>query len=108
MLLVGAILLAVFYLPPFWDIVVVSVAAIVELAESGFWIWFSKRWRVRAGAETLIGARAVVTTDLDPEGQVRLQGELWQARSDAGARAGDRVRVVERRGLTLVVEPEPD
>jgi membrane protein implicated in regulation of membrane protease activity len=106
MLLVGSILLAVFYLPPVWDVVVVSVAAVVELAETAFWIWLSKQWRIRAGAETLIGARGVATTDVRPAGQVRVQGELWQARSEAGAAAGERVRVVERDGLTLTVEPD--
>jgi membrane-bound serine protease (ClpP class) len=108
MLLVGAILLAIFYLPPVWDVVVVSIAAVIELGESALWIWLSKRWRIRAGAETLIGARAVVATDLAPTGQVRVHGELWQARSEAPARIGDRVRVVERHGLTLTVVPEDE
>jgi membrane protein implicated in regulation of membrane protease activity len=38
--------------------------------------------------------------------QVRIQGELWGARCEAGADPGDTVRVVERDGLTLLVEPE--
>ena len=40
-----------------------------------------------------------------PEGQVRVAGELWQARCEAGAGAGDEVVVREVDGLTLVVEP---
>ena len=106
MLLVGAILLAVFFLPSPWDVVVVGAAIAVEIVETIFWIRLSQRWRVRAGAETLIGARAVAAGDLDPEGQVRVQGELWQARAEAGARAGDAVRVLEREGLVLLVERE--
>jgi membrane protein implicated in regulation of membrane protease activity len=106
-LLVGAIVLAVLYLPPVWDVVVVSTAAVVEIAETAFWIRYSKRRTVRVGAETLIGARAEAVTDLLPEGQVRLGAELWLARCPAGARAGDRVRVRDREGLTLLVEPEP-
>lgn len=106
MLLVGSILLAVFYLPTGWGVVVVSVAAVIEIAETAFWIWLSKQWRVKAGAETMIGARAVAATDLFPTGQVRIAGELWQARSDSGARAGERVRVVERHGLVLYVDRE--
>jgi membrane protein implicated in regulation of membrane protease activity len=35
---------------------------------------------------------------------VRLNGEIWEARCAAGASPGDRVRVIGRDGLTLVVE----
>jgi membrane protein implicated in regulation of membrane protease activity len=104
MLLVGAILLAAFYLSPGWDIAVIAGAFAIEVVETIFWIRLSQRWRVRAGPETLIGARGVATTDLAPEGQVRVQGELWQARMKGGARAGDSVRVLAREGLLLVVE----
>jgi len=37
---------------------------------------------------------------------VRIQGELWRARCEGGAELGDQVRVVERSGLTLLVEQE--
>jgi membrane-bound serine protease (ClpP class) len=106
MLFVGAILLAVFILPPPWGLVVVGVAAIVEIAETFVWIRISRRWRIRAGAETLIGASAQVVSPCRPGGQVRVAGELWRARCEHGADPGDTVRVVGREGLTLLVEPE--
>ena len=37
--------------------------------------------------------------------QVRLDGEIWEARCDAGASPGASVRIIARDGLTLVVEP---
>jgi len=80
--------------------------AVIEIGETFFWIWLSQRHRVRMGAETLIGARAEVVTPCRPEGQVRIQGELWRARCEGGAELGDQVRVVERSGLTLLVEQE--
>ncbi len=104
MLLLGAILLAVFVLPDAWDIPVVLAAAVVEVAETGFWLWYTRRGRVQMGPETLVGATAVVVTPCLPTGQVRLQGELWRARCDEGADVGDEVRVLELDGLTLVVE----
>src|SRR4029434_10970017 len=60
------------------------------------------------GAETLVGAVALVATPLDPRGQVRVAGELWQARSESLARPGEQVviRSVEP-DLTLVVTPGP-
>ena len=106
MLLIAAILLAVFVLPFAWGIAAVAGAAALEVAEIFFWIWLSKRYSIQVGAETLIGARAVVVTPCRPSGQVRVQGELWQARCREGADPGETVRVVELDGLTLVVEPE--
>jgi membrane protein implicated in regulation of membrane protease activity len=45
-----------------------------------------------------------VAVSCRPEGQVRVHGELWRARCEEGADAGDEV-VVERLedGLTLIV-----
>ena len=106
MLLVGAVLLAVFVLPSPWGTVAVATAAVVELAEVFFWVWLSKRASVRVGPEALIGARGQVVVDCKPEGQVRVEGELWRARCEAGAGAGERVRITALEGLTLVVEPD--
>jgi membrane protein implicated in regulation of membrane protease activity len=59
--------------------------------------------------EDLVGARAVVSRDLEPGGWVRIGAELWRAQLAPGharARAGAGVRVREVRNLTLLVEPE--
>jgi membrane-bound serine protease (ClpP class) len=105
-LLIGAILLAVFVVPAPWGVVLVAAAAVIEIGETFVWVWYSKRRRIQAGAETLIGARAEVVTACRPVGQVRIAGELWRARAEAGAEVGETVRVVGRDGLTLLVEPE--
>lgn len=81
-------------------------AAAVDIGESLFWIWLSKRRKAAVGADALVGQAATVARACRPLGYVRLQGELWQARCDAGADTGDRVRVVEVEGLLLLVEPE--
>jgi len=60
--------------------------------------------RPATGSEGLVGEVGVTRTTLDPEGQVFVRGELWRAVSEAGAiGAGERVRVVGLRGLTLRV-----
>ena len=105
MALVGAILLAIFVLPPAWRIPVVLAGGAIEVGESIFWIWLSKRRRPSVGVETLVGASATVVTPCRPLGQVRVQGELWQARCDDGADPGDEVRVESVKGLTLIVSP---
>jgi len=107
MLLVGAVLLSLYVLPAPWDAPVIGVAALVEIAETAFWVWLSRRGRVRMGPETLVGARAEVVAACRPTGKVRIEGELWRARCEQGADAGERVRVRAREGLTLVVERPP-
>ena len=106
MLLVIAIVAALFWLPSPWGIVAVIGAALVELAEIGFWIWYSKRRQATTGPEGLVGAVGVAVTRLDSEGQVRVAGELWRAVSAEVAQPGERV-VVEglQDGLTLIVSP---
>jgi membrane-bound serine protease (ClpP class) len=106
-LFVAAILLALFVLDTPWDAVLVGAAAVVELAEMAFWIRFSRRRRIQVGAETLVGGVGQVVRECRPLGQIRLAGELWEARCDQGAHIGERVRVVGRDGLTLVVEKHP-
>lgn len=58
------------------------------------------------GARALVGRIAVASDPLAPAGYVRLGGELWRAelRSGDPAAAGARLRVVDVRGLTLMVE----
>jgi membrane protein implicated in regulation of membrane protease activity len=101
--LLSAILLAIFVLPPAWRIPVVLAGGAIEVGESIFWIWLSKRRRPSVGVETLVGASATVATPCRPLGQVRVQGELWQARCDKGADPGEEVTVERVEGLTLVV-----
>jgi membrane-bound ClpP family serine protease len=40
------------------------------------------------------------------EGWVLINGERWHARAGASLLAGQKVHVIDRKGLTLVVEPE--
>jgi membrane-bound serine protease (ClpP class) len=108
MLLVGAIVLALLALPPGWGLALVVLAAVIEVAEVGFWIRFLRRYRIATGKEALIGSSAEVIEACDPRGRVRLRGEIWRAECDSDARVGDRVKVVGVEGLTLRVEPESE
>lgn len=92
-------------LPSPWGLVAFLVLLPLWVLELFGWNRTTKRHRRAVGAETLIGKEAVVSLPCLPLGQVRLDGEIWEARCDAGGRIGDRVRVTGRDGLTLVVEP---
>jgi membrane protein implicated in regulation of membrane protease activity len=104
LLLIG-ILLALFVLPSPWGLVAVGVAAVLDIAETGAFLWWSQRRKASVGLEAMVGKRGVVVNDLWPEGQVRVGGELWKARCDGGCESGTDVIVRAVSGLTLVVEP---
>jgi len=104
-ILIGALLLAIFVLRSPWNYVAVVAAAAIEVGEAWFWWWLSQRREPSVGVETLVGARGVATSPCRPDGQVRVRGELWQARCERGADPGDEVDVVAVDGLTLTVEP---
>jgi membrane-bound serine protease (ClpP class) len=92
-----------FVLPSPWNIIGSAVSLVVFFGEVGFWNQRVKGRRVRAGAETLVGATATVTSACRPDGQVRVAGEIWEARCADGADPGDTVTVVSREDLLLVV-----
>ncbi len=108
MWLIVAVLLAVLVLPDQWDLPVVALGAMVEVAETFVWIRLLSRVPVATGPETLIGAVARVTRDCNPIGEVQVRGESWRALCRRGADIGQRVRVLGREGITLLVEPETE
>ena len=62
---------------------------------------------VITGQESLRGKTGRATTDLAPAGQVQAAGELWTAEVAEGSgkiRRGDRVEIVEVKGLILMVK----
>lgn len=65
----------------------------------------SRRRPVVTGKEGLLGAEGETVAWDGGEGRVRVHGEIWRARAQQPLQAGERVRVVEREGLVLVVEP---
>jgi membrane protein implicated in regulation of membrane protease activity len=103
-LLIGAIALALFVVPSGWGLALVVLAAVIEVAEVGFWIRFLRRYRIATGKEALIGTSAQVIETCDPRGRVRFRGEIWHAQCTSRAEVGDRVIVSGVRGLTLDVD----
>jgi membrane-bound serine protease (ClpP class) len=92
------------FLPSPWDLVGFTIALLVALGETLFWHRTVKGRRAAVGVENVIGSEARVLSACRPTGQVHLNGEIWEARCTAGVDPGQKVRVVGRRGLTLVVE----
>jgi membrane-bound serine protease (ClpP class) len=101
-----ALVLAIFFLPSPWGIVVVLCGLVLDLAEVGIGLWWNKRRKTTTvGVETLVGKSAVSVGELRPDGQVRVDGEIWRARCETGCDAGSELVVTAVDGLTLEVVP---
>jgi membrane-bound serine protease (ClpP class) len=68
----------------------------------------ARRRPVVSGSEGLLAERAEAVEAFESRGLVRVHGELWNATSRTPVRAGQRVRILGRDGLTLLVEPESE
>ncbi len=84
----------------------------VVLATGGFFFFVvervikARRQPAVTGREGLLHSVAFARTDLQPEGFVFLQGELWRARAEDGPiPRGAKVKVLRQDGLTLYVQP---
>jgi membrane protein implicated in regulation of membrane protease activity len=100
-----AIVLALIFLPWPWNLVMILGGLVIELGELAWGLRLARRWKPRTGAEAMIGMEATVVSACRPDGEVRVHGELWRARCEEGADAGDTVRIERLDGLTLVVTP---
>ena len=60
--------------------------------------------KVVVGLSSMIGSKAKVVSKIDPEGMVKIKGELWKAQS-TGERidVGEEVTVVGQKRLKLIV-----
>ena len=65
----------------------------------------SFRRPIRTGREELVGSDGTVVSWEEKEGRVRVQGEIWHARSESPLTAGEAVTVTGLQGLTLDVTP---
>ncbi len=65
----------------------------------------STRGRSITGAEGMIGLIGIARTDLNPRGQITVQGEIWEAVSQTPIRQGEAAEVMSVEGLTVKVAP---
>lgn len=68
----------------------------------------SRRRPVVSGMDQVIGSEVEAIEDFTGEGRVRYGGELWNARSGAPLRRGQRARVAAVEGLVLVLATDTE
>lgn len=91
---------------PLWVLIGLPLAK--ASTSAGFYALFLRRaFRrpARPGAEDLIGKIVKASTPLRPEGQVKVDGEIWSARSVSGSTIAQHeyVEIVDVRGNTVLV-----
>ena len=64
----------------------------------------ARRNKVVTGKQGMIGSVGEARTDIDPEGKVFVQGELWNAHASSRVQMGEQVVVKKIEGLELEVE----
>ncbi|MFP5351278.1 MAG: NfeD family protein [Actinomycetota bacterium] len=101
MTILGAIL-AYFFLEGTWRVVVIVALLLSDVVEIAIWLRWRKR-RAITGADAMVGMPGTVLTDLAPEGQVKVQGQIWKAVADEELERGQSIEVTEVEGLRLRV-----
>ncbi|MDZ7838732.1 MAG: nodulation protein NfeD [Actinomycetota bacterium] len=79
----------------------ISVMAVIAIRA----LYMSRRIKPATGSLSMVGRQATVVSDLSPEGQVKIDGEIWRAVSEEGnIEKGRKVIIARTRGLTLYVK----
>ncbi|MDG7042425.1 MAG: nodulation protein NfeD [Nitrososphaerota archaeon] len=98
--------------PSGWDLIVSIIIILIAGVFISFYIRrafkFIRTNKVFTGSESMIGVNGLATTDIDPNGEVSIDGVRWRAFSSSGKIGkGRRVKVVAVNGIVLRVEPYP-
>lgn len=109
-LLLGSIMLirsdsALEFIQLSWGIIIPTV-----LCTAGFFVFAigmgirAQRKKPTTGIEGIVGEMGEAITNLDPDGQVRVHGEIWKAVSSEGkVKAGSKIKVERIESLQLTV-----
>ena len=86
------------------------LATIVSLCAGGLiWLIINKGLEAISQEPShsikLIGTTGIARTDIHDEGTVYIGAEEWSARSDVKITTGTQVKIINREGLVVIVEP---
>lgn len=81
----------------------VAVIMFAWLAYSVFSYLKATEVLLRKSMFDISGAEGIVVETLDPEGMIKIQGELWTARANERIESGEEVVVIAKEGKRLIV-----
>ncbi len=97
-------LLLFYYLPLGTALPIYILILIVSVFCNIIMVW-AMRARAKTGVNAMIGKKALVIRDIDPEGKVEIRGEIWMATGgNKKIAAGNTVKILRVKGLVLIVE----
>lgn len=97
--------LPLFYFLPMKAALPIYIAILISSAYCNVVMFWSMRARAKTGPEGMVGEYALVIKDIDPEGKVDFNGEIWTAIArDERIVTGQKVKIVEAKGLVLIVK----
>jgi membrane-bound ClpP family serine protease len=92
----------------FWGSIMVWIAKDVILF---FFTWRAYDTTAARPGRSMVDARGITQNRIAPSGFIHVRGELWKAEVWGGGRPieiGERVKVINIKGLTLIVQPEDE
>lgn len=101
MSIIGAIL-AFFFLEGALRVGVIAFLLATDVVEIYIWL----RWRKKksiTGMDALVGKTGIAVTECAPDGQVKVNGQLWRASCGDPLAPGDPIVVTHVEGMRLQV-----
>ena len=92
---------------PTWAIIVIFVSWIVKDIIMFPKVWRSYDTKKSGHEERLIGVKGVVVDELNPEGFVKIKGELWRAEiegTNTSVKKGEEIKVIRVENMKLIVD----
>jgi membrane-bound ClpP family serine protease len=96
--------LPLFYYFPLGTALPIYIVVLIASAYCNIAMVWSMRAKAKSGVAAMIGERALVIEDIDPEGKVEVWGEIWMATAkNKRIPAGREVKILDAKGLVLTV-----
>jgi len=93
----------------YWFFMIITLALVAIIGGFSMLVLYKvfKSAKKRPAGLKFIGEVAIVLDEIGPdkEGFVRFHGEYWKARSNTTVTPGQKVKIIAKEGLTLIVEP---
>jgi len=84
--------------------IVVAVVVTVFFSYAVAMAMKTRRKKPRIGEKEMVGKRGMALTDINPRGQVKVEGKIWKAVAEEEIKEGEEIMVVEQERLTLKVK----
>ena len=101
---IALILLLHYFMNLGWWVYGIIIMALVAILSFKFYVFYPQFRKPKTGKEGMIGLSGRVVDPLNPEGQVKIGGEIWKAKSiESGIDEGEEVEVMDMEGSELLV-----